>query len=65
MRLASCRHSFHRECLLKWLERTSNCPLCRFELPTDDAQYEQFKAQKKREKTRELELADLHDSMYS
>lgn len=63
--LPGCKHSFHSECLLKWLERTSNCPLCRFELPTDDAQYEQFKLQKKRETVRKQEIADLHDSMYS
>jgi len=60
-----CKHSFDRECLLKWLNRSSNCPLCRAELPTDDPEYEQFKLQKKREKIRELELAVLHDSMYS
>ena len=65
IQLPGCKHSFHSECLRLWLERTSNCPLCRHELPTDDPDYEQFKQQKKREKLREQELADLHDSMYS
>ena len=65
VRLPACGHSFHCECLLRWLENTSSCPMCRFELPTDDKMYEEFKRQKKREKVREQELADLHDSMFS
>ena len=65
LRLPECGHSFHLECLLRWLENTSSCPLCRHELPTDDKAYEEFKRQKKREKVRQQELADLHDSMFS
>ena len=63
--LPGCKHAFHCECLLKWLEHTSSCPLCRHELPTDDSRYEEFKRQQKRQKIREQELAALHDSMYS
>ena len=65
VRLPGCGHSFHCDCLLRWLDNTSSCPLCRAELPTDDKMYEEFKRQKKREKVREQELADLHDSMFS
>ena len=65
IRLPDCGHSFHSECLLRWLDNTSSCPLCRSELPTDDNMYEEFKRQKKREKVRQQELADLHDSMFS
>lgn len=63
--LPICKHSFHSDCLMKWLEKSSNCPLCRYDLPTDDADYERYKKQKKREKVREQELEDLHSSMYS
>lgn len=65
VKLPGCGHSFHCECLLRWLDHTSSCPLCRHELPTDDPNYEEYKKQKKREKIREQELADLHNSMYS
>ncbi|CAL9100044.1 unnamed protein product [Musa acuminata var. zebrina] len=31
-----CKHKFHGECILPWLELHSSCPLCRFQLPADD-----------------------------
>ena len=64
VKVSECEHIFHSECLRKWLELTSNCPMCRKELPTDDEQYEELKKQKRREKTRQQQLADLHNSMY-
>ncbi|XP_023332637.1 E3 ubiquitin-protein ligase RNF181 isoform X2 [Eurytemora carolleeae] len=27
-----CKHSFHANCLLPWLQKTSSCPLCRAQL---------------------------------
>lgn len=24
-----CGHMFHSDCILKWIERSSTCPLCR------------------------------------
>ena len=29
----TCQHSFHKKCLKRHLRITSNCPLCRTELP--------------------------------
>jgi len=59
-----CKHSFHSECLLPWLQKTSSCPLCRAELPTGDPDWEEMKRQKKREKEREADLEMLHNSMF-
>ena len=39
-----CKHVFHPPCLAPWLECNNTCPVCRFELPTDDPKYEAAKA---------------------
>ncbi|XP_050224613.1 uncharacterized protein LOC126674240 [Mercurialis annua] len=39
-----CTHHYHGECILPWLGIRNTCPVCRFELPTDDADYERRKA---------------------
>lgn len=31
-----CRHYFHGDCILPWLAMRSTCPVCRYQLPTDD-----------------------------
>jgi len=31
-----CGHKFHKDCVKKWLETASICPLCRHELPVEE-----------------------------
>uniref|UniRef100_A0A8C4WRT7 E3 ubiquitin-protein ligase RNF181 n=1 Tax=Eptatretus burgeri TaxID=7764 RepID=A0A8C4WRT7_EPTBU len=41
-----CNHSYHTACISTWLHKTCSCPVCRFELPTDDVEYEETKKEK-------------------
>ncbi|RKP09931.1 hypothetical protein THASP1DRAFT_28294 [Thamnocephalis sphaerospora] len=34
-----CEHRFHRDCLAVWLRRSNTCPCCRWELDTDNPEY--------------------------
>jgi E3 ubiquitin-protein ligase RNF115/126 len=42
-----CKHYFHEGCISPWLEQRNSCPTCRHELPTDDAEYEKRKNEKR------------------
>ncbi|KAF7080183.1 hypothetical protein CFC21_084293 [Triticum aestivum] len=41
-----CAHLYHDACILPWLAIRNTCPLCRHELPTDDPDYEKWKARR-------------------
>jgi len=36
-----CSHLFHSECVTTWLKMHNQCPVCRYELPTEDKEYEE------------------------
>lgn len=31
-----CKHYFHYDCIVPWLNRSNTCPLCRHKLPRED-----------------------------
>ena len=41
-----CGHLFNKDCISEWLRQHNQCPVCRFELSTDDTDYERRKATK-------------------
>eukprot|EP00755_Sulcionema_specki_P004699 Sspe_Gene.30752::Locus_15196_Transcript_5_5_Confidence_0.500_Length_1107::g.30752::m.30752 len=45
-----CGHDFHSDCLGPWLRQANSCPTCRFELKTDDADYEMKKQEQQQQR---------------
>ena len=59
-----CGHIFCGECLRRWLAKSNNCPVCRYEVETDFPEYEErrlknMKGRKMRFRHRELEAKSV------
>merc|ERR1719277_2434427 len=54
-----CGHLFHEECVKDWLNKSNECPVCRFELPTDDAEYEKGRRQRMADRKIRLRREDI------
>eukprot|EP00927_Polykrikos_kofoidii_P086149 TRINITY_DN9572_c0_g1_i2.p1 TRINITY_DN9572_c0_g1~~TRINITY_DN9572_c0_g1_i2.p1 ORF type:complete len:369 (+),score=64.25 TRINITY_DN9572_c0_g1_i2:205-1311(+) len=49
-----CGHLYHEDCVKDWLKKSNECPVCRYELPIDDAQQE--RERRKRMEGRKLRM---------
>mmetsp|Transcript_2204 Transcript_2204/g.3671 ORF Transcript_2204/g.3671 Transcript_2204/m.3671 type:complete len:384 (+) Transcript_2204:180-1331(+) len=48
-----CKHMFHPNCVIPWLERHNSCPTCRYELETSDPTYEYERRERNESERRE------------
>ncbi|KAI3666795.1 hypothetical protein L6452_41832 [Arctium lappa] len=50
-----CLHVYHPSCIMPWLNTRNTCPLCRYELPTDDKECER---RRRRSRSHQVEMEE-------
>lgn len=56
-----CGHLFHKHCVAEWLEKHCTCPVCRFELETDDTAYESERKKRMRHRKLRLRMDEINN----
>jgi hypothetical protein len=59
-----CKHLFHQQCIVPWLNYNHTCPLCRYELKTDDEEYERRKQKERDVKIRAEDSEEEWDPFF-
>jgi hypothetical protein len=54
-----CGHLYHEACVHDWLKKSNECPVCRYELPTDDAQHEEERRKRMAGRKIRMKHADI------
>lgn len=54
-----CGHLFHQRCIRDWLAKKCTCPICRYELPSDNEVFEQGRAERMKERTLRVRRHEL------
>lgn len=54
-----CGHFFHKSCISQWLKKDCTCPICRWELKTDDPFFEEGRLGRMRDRKMRIKSHEL------